>query len=40
MKIGINIDNVISDMASSMYEEYLKHDKELRNTALLMPMPE
>lgn len=35
MKIGIDIDNVISDMASSMYEEYLKHDKELRNTGIV-----
>ena len=35
MRIGIDIDNVISDMAGTMLEEYLNHDKELRNTGVV-----
>lgn len=35
MRIGIDIDNVISDMAGTMLEEYLEHDKELRNVGIV-----
>ena len=30
MKIGIDIDNVISNFDNELLKEYLKHDKELR----------
>ena len=35
MRIGIDIDNVISDMNDSLFKEYLKHDKTLRNTGII-----
>lgn len=31
MKIGIDIDNVISNFNEVLLNEYIKHDKELRN---------
>lgn len=37
MKIGIDIDNVISKFNESLLEEYIKHDKELRNTGIINP---
>lgn len=35
MKIGIDIDNVISNFDDVLLEEYIKHDKELRNTGII-----
>lgn len=35
MRIGIDIDNVISNMNEALLEEYLKHDKELRDTGIV-----
>lgn len=35
MRIGIDIDNVISSFDNSLLKEYLKHDKELRNTGII-----
>ena len=35
MKIGIDIDNCISNFNDTLLEEYLKHDKELRNTGII-----
>jgi len=35
MRIGIDIDNVISDMTGTMLEEYLEHDKTLRSTGIV-----
>ena len=35
MKIGIDIDNCISDFDDTLLKEYLKHDKELRNTGII-----
>lgn len=35
MKIGIDIDNVISNFDDILLKEYLKHDKELRNTGII-----
>lgn len=35
MKIGIDIDNVISNFDDVLLEEYMKHDKELRNTGII-----
>ena len=32
MKIGIDIDNVISDLDKTFLEEFLKEDKNKRNT--------
>ncbi len=37
MKIGIDIDNVISKFNEALLEEYIKHDKELRNTGIINP---
>ena len=37
MRIGIDIDNVISDMTNALLEAYLEHDKELRNTGVVNP---
>ena len=37
MKIGIDIDNVISNFNDELLKEYLKHDKELRNTGIINP---
>ena len=35
MKIGIDIDNVISSFDNELLKEYLKHDKELRGTGII-----
>ena len=35
MKIGIDIDNCISNFDDTLLEEYLKHDKTLRNTGII-----
>ena len=35
MNIGIDIDNVISNFNEVLKEEFLKHDKELRNTGIV-----
>lgn len=37
MNIGIDIDNVISKFDEALEEEFLKHDKELRNTGIINP---
>ena len=37
MKIGIDIDNVISNFNDMLLEEYLEHDKTLRNTGIVNP---
>ena len=37
MNIGIDIDNVISKFDEAVEEEFLKHDKELRNTGIIDP---
>ncbi len=33
--IGIDIDNVISNFDEQLLKEFLKHDKELRNTGII-----
>ena len=35
MRIGIDIDNVISSFDNALLKEYLKHDKTLRNTGII-----
>lgn len=35
MKIGIDIDNVISNFNDTLLKEYLKHDKELRSNGIV-----
>lgn len=35
MRIGIDIDNVISNFDDVLFEEFLSHDKELRNTGVI-----
>lgn len=35
MKIGIDIDNVISNFNDALLNEYLLHDKELRNSGII-----
>lgn len=35
MRIGIDIDNVIANFNDSLLQEYLKHDKKLRNTGII-----
>ena len=35
MKIGIDIDNVISNFNNTLLEEYLLHDKTLRNSGVI-----
>ena len=35
MKIGIDIDNVISNLNDTLLTEYLLHDKELRNSGII-----
>lgn len=35
MKLGIDIDNVISDFNTSLLKDYIKHDKKLRNTGII-----
>lgn len=37
MRIGIDIDNVISNFNEMLLETYLMHDKELRNTGIINP---
>lgn len=37
MNIGIDIDNVISNFDEALKQEFLKHDKELRNTGIINP---
>ena len=37
MNIGIDIDNVISNFDEVLKQEFLKHDKELRNTGIINP---
>ena len=37
MNIGIDIDNVISKFDEALEEEFLKQDKELRNTGIINP---
>jgi hypothetical protein len=39
MRIGIDIDNVISNFNDTLLKEYLKHDKELRNTGIVNEHP-
>ena len=40
MRIGIDIDNCISNFDDTLLKEYLKHDKELRNTGIIVGNPE
>lgn len=40
MKIGIDIDNCISNFNDTLLKEYLKHDKELRNSGIINENPE
>ncbi len=40
MRIGIDIDNCISNFDDTLLTEYLKHDKELRNTGIINEKPE
>ena len=35
MKLGIDIDNVISNFNDSLLSEYLLYDKKLRNTGII-----
>lgn len=35
MRLGIDIDNVISNFNEELLNEYIKHDKELRNTGII-----
>ena len=35
MKIGIDIDNVISNFNDALLNEYLLHDKKLRNSGII-----
>lgn len=37
MKIGIDIDNVISSFNIDLFNEYLEHDKNLRNNGIINP---
>ena len=39
MRLGIDIDNCISNFDDVLLEEYLKHDKELRNTGIINDKP-
>lgn len=39
MRIGIDIDNVISNFNDALLKEYLKHDKDLRNTGIINENP-
>ena len=40
MRIGIDIDNCISNFDDTLLKEYLKHDKELRKTGIINENPE
>ena len=35
MRIGIDIDNVISNFNENLLEEYMQYDKFLRNTGII-----
>lgn len=35
MRIGIDIDNVISSFDNGLLKEYLKHDKKLRKSGII-----
>ena len=35
MRIGLDIDNVISDFNEKLLEEYKIHDKELKNSGII-----
>ena len=35
MRIGIDIDNVISNFNDTLLNEYLLHDKKLRNSGII-----
>lgn len=35
MRIGIDIDNVISNFNETLLNEYLLHDKRLRNSGII-----
>ena len=35
MRLGIDIDNVISNFDSGLLKEYIKYDKNLRNTGIV-----
>ena len=37
MNIGVDIDNVISKFDENLLQEYLKHDKKLRNNGIVNP---
>ncbi len=39
MRIGIDIDNCISNFDDTLLKEYLKHDKKLRNTGIINENP-
>ena len=39
MRIGIDIDNCISNFNDVLLEEYIKHDKKLRNTGIINEEP-
>lgn len=35
MNIGIDIDNVLSNFNDELLKEFLKHDKEIRNSGII-----
>lgn len=35
MRIGVDIDNVLSNFNDELLKEFLNHDKELRNTGII-----
>ena len=37
MRSGIDIDNVISNFDTVLFDEFLRHDKDLRNTGVVNP---
>lgn len=39
MRIGIDIDNCISNFDDVLLEKYIKHDKKLRNTGIINDKP-
>ena len=39
MRIGIDIDNVISNFNEELLKAYIEHDKELRNTGIINKNP-
>ena len=40
MNIGVDIDNVTASFDNGLLKEYLKHDKELRNTGIVNEKPD